>query len=123
LAAQNDCGSIDFPDGFCLLDESWLNKAERLLTPRLVVIARPPMEYVTGIVCLVMAVILFLPIPLGNMLPALAICLLSLGVLERDGICVLAGMATAILSTVLVSGIVYALLKSTLFFLARMFNL
>ena len=32
-----------------------------------------------------LALILFLPIPFGNMLPALAICLFSLAILERDG--------------------------------------
>jgi len=36
-----------------------------------------------------------LPVPLRNMLPALAISLLALGVLERDGLRILAGMVTA----------------------------
>jgi hypothetical protein len=56
----------------------WLARAERLLRPRWVVLCRPQAEYGAGLLCLLLALILFLPIPLGNMLPALAICLLAL---------------------------------------------
>jgi hypothetical protein len=51
----------------------WLAKAEKLLKPRAPVLVRPPVEYVVRLVCLVLAAILMLPIPLGNTLPALAI--------------------------------------------------
>ena len=73
------------------------------------------MEYVVGLVCLLLAAVLVLPIPLGNMLPALAISLMALGVLERDGLWVLAGLIVAAISTVVVSGVVFAMIKTTLF--------
>lgn len=100
----------------------WLAKAERLLRPRLGVLARPPAEYLVGLFCFVLAVILFLPIPLGNMMPALAICLFSLGILERDGVWILAGLLTMILSIGLVWGVLYALIKSALFIMAHAFD-
>jgi hypothetical protein len=100
----------------------WLARAERLLRPRLGVLARPPLEHVVGLVCLMLALILFLPIPLGNMLPALAICLLALGVLERDGVWILAGLLTAIASVTVVWGVLYALIRSALFILANAFS-
>ena len=56
------------------------------------------------------------------MLPALAICLFSLGILERDGVWNLAGFATAIASVVLVWGVLYALIESAIFIFANVFN-
>ena len=41
-----------------------------------------------------MAVLIFLPIPFGNVLPAVALVLLGLGLVFRDGLAVLAGLAT-----------------------------
>lgn len=100
----------------------WLARAERLLRPRLSSLARPPAEYAIGVICLLLATILFLPIPLGNMLPALAICLFALGILERDGVWVLAGFITAVASVALVWGVLYALIKSALFIFTNAFN-
>lgn len=97
----------------------WLAHAERALRPRLGALARPPLEYLIGAVCLLLALILFLPIPLGNMLPALAICVLALGVLERDGAWVLAGLTVAVAAVALVWGVLYALVTSALLLLAN----
>lgn len=99
----------------------WLARAERLLRPRLDVLVRPPLEHAIGLACLLLALILFLPIPLGNMLPALAICLFALGILERDGVWVLAGLFTAIVSVAVVWGVLYALFRSAIFILANAF--
>lgn len=99
----------------------WLARAERLLRPRFSVISRPPFEYAIGAICFVLAVILFLPIPLGNILPALAICVLALGVLERDGVWILAGLIVTAASIVLVSGVIYALVKSAIFLITNAF--
>jgi hypothetical protein len=93
----------------------WLARAERMLKPRLTALARPPFEYAIGVVCLVLAILVTLPVPLSNIGPAFAICLLSLGLLERDGVWVMAGLAAAAAAGTLVSGVVYALIKSALF--------
>jgi hypothetical protein len=50
---------------------------QQLLKPRLSFLTRPPFEQAIAVVCLLLALILFLPIPLGNMLPAFVICLFS----------------------------------------------
>lgn len=97
----------------------WLARAEKLLRPRAVALALPPTEYLVGLVCLLMAVVLVLPVPLGNMLPALAISLMALGILERDGLWILAGLATAAVSAVVVSGVVYATVKAAIFFVTE----
>lgn len=98
----------------------WLERAEKLLRPRATFLATPPMEYVVGVMCLVLAVVLALPIPLGNMLPALGIALLALGVLERDGYWVAAGLAVGTGALVFVSGVVFAMIKAGLYLLTQM---
>jgi hypothetical protein len=54
-------------------------------------------------------------------LPALAICLIALGIMERDGVWVVAGTAVGIGSLALVAGIVYAIAKSAFFLLVNAF--
>jgi hypothetical protein len=51
-----------------------------------------------GLVCTVLALVLILPIPLGNMLPAVAVSVLSMALVQRDGALALAGYALAVLS-------------------------
>lgn len=99
----------------------WLARAERLLRPRWVLLCHPPAEYAVGLVCLLLATLVFLPIPLGNMMPALAICLFALGILERDGAWVLAGLITSVASVALVWSVLYALVRSALFVFANAF--
>lgn len=86
----------------------WLQKAERLMRPRLEILAKPPAEYLIGALVLLLAIVLFLPIPLGNMLPAIAICILALGLIERDGLWVVVGTVVSIASVVIVSGVIAA---------------
>jgi hypothetical protein len=97
----------------------WLTRAERLLQPRVLSLASPPMEYLVGLVCLLLAIVLVLPVPLGNMLPALSISLLALGVMARDGLWVLAGLAAAAMSAVVVSGVVFATVKAAVYFFTK----
>lgn len=97
----------------------WLQRAESLLRPRLVRLALPPMEHLVGVLSLLLAVLLVLPIPLGNVLPALAISLMALGVLEHDGVWVVAGLAVAVAATSVVYGVVFAMAKAALYFLTQ----
>lgn len=80
------------------------------LTPRLRVlesIARPRLMAMTGtfgtivigVVILIMALILILPLPPGgNFPPALACAILGMGLAERDGLIVLVGIAGSVLA-------------------------
>ena len=97
----------------------WLRRAEKMLRPRASAWALPPMEYLVGLVCLLLAIVVLLPIPLGNMLPALAISMLALGILERDGYWIVGGLAVAAASAVLVSGVVFAAVQAGLFILMK----
>ncbi len=98
-------------------------RAERLMRPRLILLATRPFDQLMGVTCLLLSIVLFLPIPLGNMPPALAICLFSLALLERDGLVYLGAMLTGILSVVLISGVVYGMIVSLIFLLSDVLGL
>jgi hypothetical protein len=67
--------------------------ASRLLRPRLGIMLAPGMKNLLGVslACSAFILALPLPLPLGNFLPAAAILLLAAGLLEGDGLFVLAG--------------------------------
>jgi hypothetical protein len=100
----------------------FLTRAEGLLRSRWSYLAGHAAERPLGALCLILAAVLVLPIPFGNMMPAAAICLIALGILERDGIWVTVGVVTGVASLLLVAGIVYAMAKATLFLLLNAFN-
>jgi len=100
----------------------WLAKAESIMRPRLSFLAQRPAVYLVGLTCFVMAIVLFLPIPLGNMLPSVAICIMALGLLERDGVWILIGLALAVVSVVIVWGVFWALLLGALYVLSNFFG-
>lgn len=93
----------------------WVARAERMLRHRLAFLTWGPMQQVLGGVCLVLSLLLMLPVPFGNMAPSIAICLIALGVLERDGVWVIAGLVAAAGAVVWVVALGYALIKSAIF--------
>lgn len=78
-----------------------LAKVERMLKPRYNLFGAVTADKFIGLMTLIAAIILFLPIPLGNMPPAAAIVCFGLGLIERDGIAVGAGVALTAVSTVI----------------------
>jgi hypothetical protein len=81
----------------------WEERIERVLKPRMCMLTNHRAARVIGLICLVLSVILWLPIPLGNHVPALAMTLFALALIYRDGVmAILAGIAT-IASFVLIS--------------------
>jgi hypothetical protein len=101
----------------------WLSRAESVMRPRLTVLATRPAVQLVGLVTLCMSIVLFLPIPLGNMLPSIAICVIALGVLQRDGLWILIGIAVAAASVIIVWGVFWALIFGGLFVLSNFFGI
>ncbi len=99
----------------------WLAKAERMLKPRWSFLVSHGAERPLGAFCLILAVVLALPIPLGNILPALSMCLIALGLLERDGIWVAGGICLGLAALTVVAGVIFALVKATLFVIVNAF--
>lgn len=99
----------------------WILRAERLLRPRFPALSGRLAERLIGGFCLVLALVLVMPIPLGNMLPAVALCVLAFGILEKDGLWIGLGLATGLTALALVAGVVYAIVKSAVFLLGTLF--
>lgn len=93
----------------------WLHRAESVMKPRLVFVGQRPFVYLLGLMCLILSTILFLPIPLGNMLPALAVSIISLGLLARDGVWMLLGFVTGVGAIIVVWGVLWAIVFGALF--------
>lgn len=83
-----------------------VERIERLARPRWWPTSYLLAERLIGLSTLVLAVFLFLPIPFANGLPALSIIMLALGLGERDGYWLAAGLALTLISTAFIIGIV-----------------
>lgn len=99
-----------------------LARAEKLLAPRLTFMVAPAMQQLIGVGLLVLSVVLALPIPLGNMLPALAMTIICLGILERDGLWVILGVIVGIVSLIVVWGVIWALVAAAVFLIQNAFG-
>lgn len=64
---------------------------ENLTRPRMRVLTGPLSKLAIGLTCVLLAIMMALPIPFGDMLPGVTLVLFSLGVMQRDGIAVLLG--------------------------------
>ncbi len=73
-----------------------IRRVEALTRPRLHYLTGEVADVVTGLVCVVLAVIMALPIPFGDALPGIALVLFALGMMQRDGVAIILGVvATA----------------------------
>ncbi|MGE0724277.1 MAG: exopolysaccharide biosynthesis protein [Alphaproteobacteria bacterium] len=85
----------------------WLERLERYCRPRGHVLTGRLAERILGIFFLILSIILALPIPGGNFPPGLAMTVMSLGLLEKDGRMVAVGIAIGAVAIVAVGLIVY----------------
>jgi hypothetical protein len=101
----------------------WLHRAESVMKPRLSFVGQRPFVYLLGLMCLILSTILFLPIPLGNMLPAFAVSIIALGLLARDGVWMLIGFVTGIVAIIVVWGVLWAMIFAALFVVGNVFGI
>jgi hypothetical protein len=99
-----------------------LERAERLLRPRLTVQYSWTGERLICIAILVLALVLTLPIPFANWLPACAIAMIGLAIVEKDGVAVLVGLAVGAASLVVAATVVIGLIKAALLLFAGLFG-
>lgn len=72
-----------------------LEYLERYVRPRWVSLTDAPVPNFMGLLIFLLSLLLMLPIPFSNFLPAVAIILLALGLLERDGLTLVGGLIIA----------------------------
>ncbi len=87
----------------------WLERVEAVSRPRFSLLFGPVGERLIGLVCFILALVLILPIPGGNFLPGVTVSVLSLALVQRDGLLALFGYGLAALSAgvlVLAAGLI-----------------
>ncbi len=85
-----------------------VRRLERALQPRLEFLTSPWAERLIGLGCLALSVLVFLPVPFANLVPATGIMLFGFSMLERDGLMALAAMGIVGVSAALFSGVAIA---------------
>ena len=75
-----------------------VQRMELFTRPRLELLFAPAGERLIGVVCTLLAVVLVLPIPLGNLMPGATVAVLALALLQRDGLLALVGYLMALAS-------------------------
>jgi hypothetical protein len=83
-----------------------MKKLEKLMRPRLSIASSETGERVIGFFCFACALSIALPIPGGNLVPAIAIIIMALGLLSHDGLIILFGILTSIFGIAITTAIV-----------------
>lgn len=79
---------------------------EKFSKPRMLILTSPKGEKIVGFFVLICAVTIALPIWFGNAIPSLGILVMSLGVLNRDGLAVIIGVIISIIGVSIASLVV-----------------
>jgi hypothetical protein len=101
-----------------------VRRMELVTRPRLKVLFGPAGERLIGVVCTLLAMVLVLPIPLGNLAPGATVAVLALALLQRDGLLALLGYLMAAVSVgllVLSAGVVMAAVDRLLHMFSGLF--
>jgi hypothetical protein len=87
----------------------YLQRLERVCRPRIAIVTEPFGKALIGFVVLVLGLLLILPIPfLGNIPPGIATAIIAIGLAERDGAVVIAGLVLALLAIALAGAAAWA---------------
>jgi hypothetical protein len=90
---------------------SVLARVEPLLKPRLSMVSSPMAERIIGVLALILSILSALPIPFGHMVPALALMVIGLGLIEHDGAAILLGAVLGLVGAVVFGLVLFGLAK------------
>ncbi|MCK0151117.1 exopolysaccharide biosynthesis protein [Marivita sp. S6314] len=93
----------------------WLRRIEAISRPRLSLLTRAPLDRIVGLALVLFSASILVPLPGTNTVPGIAVVIVAMGLLQRDGILVILGglLGTAWIATLLIAGATLAsLIKS-----------
>lgn len=70
----------------------WIERMETFLRPRLIFMTEDVGRRLLGLLLIPLGLLIALPLPLTNFWPALTLLLLSLGLIEKDGVAIILGL-------------------------------
>ncbi len=77
----------------------WLERFERISKPRLDGLTHDPAEQIVGLLLVLFSLTILVPLPATNTVPGIAVGIVSLGFIERDGALVIGGSILGIVWT------------------------
>lgn len=116
--------SLERGDFLKIVDRStpYLVRAEKLLRPRMAFMSSYVAERFLGIVFLVMATIVAMPIPGGNWPPAVAMAFISIGLVERDGLYIIIGLGAAVIAVCIAGAVIGAAIAAVYLAFTHLFG-
>jgi hypothetical protein len=84
----------------------WLKRIEAVSRPRLTALTNAPVDRLVGLVLVLFSASILVPLPGTNTVPGLAVVIVAMGLLQRDGVLVLLGgaLGTAWIATLVFAG-------------------
>jgi len=84
----------------------WLRRIEAISRPRLVALTHKPMDRLVGLALVLFSASILVPLPGTNTVPGIAVVIVAMGLLQRDGILVILGgiLGTAWIGTLVFAG-------------------
>ncbi len=95
--------------------QPWMERGERYLHPRLGRLTTATAQKAVGVLMVLLALAVLLPIPFGNMLPSLAIIFFAIGLMEEDGAWIIGGLVTMTIGIALFTTVLWGLFKAAVF--------
>jgi len=93
----------------------YIQRFEKYCRPRAALFTGRFAETAVGAVVVILGIVLILPIPLlGTLPPGFAVAILSVGLLEQDGIVVATGIAVSLIAFVLSAAMTWAAIEALL---------
>ncbi|MGP1356744.1 exopolysaccharide biosynthesis protein [Roseicyclus sp.] len=85
--------------------EPWLRRIEAVSRPRLSSLTRAPLDRMVGLALVLFSASILVPLPGTNTVPGIAVVIVAMGLLQRDGVLVILG---ALLGTAWIGSLVFA---------------
>ncbi len=83
----------------------WLRRIEAFSRPRHAQLTRAPLDRIVGLALVLFSASILVPLPGTNTVPGFAVVLVSMGLLQRDGLLVILGM---LLGTAWIASLIFA---------------
>ncbi|MEQ9491028.1 MAG: exopolysaccharide biosynthesis protein [Alphaproteobacteria bacterium] len=84
--------SIDIIRAVASRTVPWVERIERYTRPRYFLFSQAPVLMAAGVMCVGLALVIILPLPFSNFPPAISFLVLSVGMIQRDGLFIILGM-------------------------------
>lgn len=84
----------------------WLMRIEAVSRPRLAALTHRPLDQLVGLALVVFSASILVPLPGTNTVPGIAVVIVAMGLLQRDGLMVILGgvLGSAWIATLIVAG-------------------